>query len=391
MQLILDADVHAPEPLGRQHLLVAAGRVVWMGAERPRIDGALLDDVRDLGGRSLLPGLIDGHAHLTGGGGEAGFASRVPPPALSRFTASGVTSVVGLLGTDDVVRDTASLVAQARALCEEGLSAWCHTGGYHVPVRTLTGSVAGDIVHIDRIIGCGELAISDHRSSQPTAEELARIASECHVAGLMTGKAGVLHLHLGDGERGLALVREVLERTELPARTFNPTHINRRSALLDEAVDLARAGSWVDVTAYPDGHDPQPGDDGSDAVSAVLRYLDGGGPGERISVSSDGGGCLPRFGEDGRIVGYGIGDSSALPRCLSGLLAAGVDMERALPLFTANPATLLRLPRTGRIAVGADADLVVWEDRVSGVMAGGRWHRYDDEQIRRGTFEGGIE
>lgn len=388
MQLILNADVHAPEPLGRQHLLIAAGRVVWMGQDRPVLPDGMLSETVDLAGRALLPGFIDGHAHLTGGGGEAGFASRVPPPALSRYTAAGATTVVGLLGTDDVVRDTGSLVGQARALCEEGITAYCYTGGYHLPVRTLTGSVSSDIVHIDRIIGCGELAISDHRSSQPTADELARVASECHVAGLMTGKAGVLHLHLGDGERGLGLVRELLERTELPARTFNPTHINRRRGLLEEAVDLAGRGSWVDVTAYPEGHDPTPDDAGVDAVTAVMRYLEAGGPAERVTVSSDGGGCLPSFGDDGRIAGYGVGDPGALPRCLSGLLAAGMELGAALAPFTRNPAELLRLDRKGRIAVGADADLVVWDEGVSGVMAGGRWHRRDGRQIEYGTFEG---
>ena len=72
---------------------------------------------------------------------------------------------------------------------EEGLSAWCWTGGYHVPPTTLTASVRSDIVHIDCVIGLGELAISDHRSSQPGYDELARLASEVHVAGLLSRRA----------------------------------------------------------------------------------------------------------------------------------------------------------------------------------------------------------
>ncbi len=73
--------------------------------------------------------------------------------------------MVGLLGTDDLTRSTSSLVAQVYALRESGISAYCYTGGYHVPLTTLTESVRSDLVHIEPILGVGELAISDHRSS----------------------------------------------------------------------------------------------------------------------------------------------------------------------------------------------------------------------------------
>ena len=216
--------------------------------------------VVDAAGRRTIPGLIDGHVHVTGGGGEAGFRTRVPAVPLSRFTTAGITTVVGLLGTDDVARGPGELLATLYALREEGLNAYGYAGGYHVPPATLTGSVRGDLVFVEALIGIGEVAISDHRSSQPTLDELLRIASECHVAGVMTGKAGVLHLHLGDGARGLELVREALRTSELPARVFNPTHVNRRRALFAEALDLARQGSTVDITAFPveEGEDAYP-------------------------------------------------------------------------------------------------------------------------------------
>ena len=171
---------------------------------------ALAAATLDLEGRRLIPGLIDGHVHVTGGGGEAGFRTRVPPLGISRFTRAGITTVVGLLGTDDVARGPRELLATLYALREEGLSAYGYAGGYHLPPATLTGSVRGDLVFIEALIGVGEVAISDHRSSQPTLDELLRLASEAHVAGLMTGKAGMLHLHLGDGSRGLDLVRRAL-------------------------------------------------------------------------------------------------------------------------------------------------------------------------------------
>ena len=383
--LLLNAEVYGPEPLGRRHLLVGAGKLLWIGEQPPELDDSLLHEVRDLEGQRVIPGIIDAHAHITGGGGESGYSSRIPPVPLHRFTRAGVTTVVGLLGTDDVTRSTASLLAGARGLCEEGLTAYCHTGGYHVPPVTLTGNVRSDIVHVDRIIGVGEIAISDHRSSQPTLDELLRIASDAHVAGMMTGKAGIVHLHLGDGERGLELVRQALDKSEIPARVFNPTHVNRRRELFDEALALAGRGCTVDVTAYPAREDDQRWS----AEEAIVGYLDSGLPANRITVSSDGGGCLPAFDADGALLHMDIGSPAILADTLGNLLAGGLALERILPAFTSNPARLLRLRDKGTIGVGADADLVVLGNDASirHVMAGGRWHVLDGEVMIKPTIK----
>jgi len=385
LTLLRNAEFYAPEPRDARHLLVGGGKVLWMGRDLPALPAALGVVERDLGGRRVIPGLVDAHVHLTGGGGESGPESRVPPVPLSHFTLGGVTTVVGVLGTDDVTRTTASLVAAARGLVAEGLSAWCHTGGYHLPPVTLTGSVRGDIVHVDRIIGVGEVAVSDHRSSQPTLEELLRLAAEAHVAGLMTGKAGIVHLHLGDGPRGLRMVREALDGSELPPRVFNPTHVNRRRALFDEAMQLAERGVTIDVTAFPVG----PAEDAWSAEDALLRYLGAGLPAERITVSSDGGGCLPVFDADGRVTDMDVGSPGALAQALRALLDRGQPLERVLPAFTSNPADLLRLPDKGRIEAGGDADLVVLNPNgdLTDVMAQGRWHVVDGRAVVRGTFE----
>ncbi len=266
-----------------------------------------------------------------------------------------MTTVVGVLGTDDVTRSTAELVAAARALRAQGINAYCHTGGYHLPLTTLTGSVRSDIVNIDCIIGVGEVAISDHRSSQPTLQELLRIAADAHVAGLMTGKAGILHLHVGDGPRGLELIREALSVSEIPARVFNPTHVNRRKGLFHEAIALVKEfGCYIDITDFPVAE----GEDAYSAADALEVYWESGAPLDRVTVSSDGGGCLPVFDASGAVVSYEVGDCGRLMGTVQSLTRRGRQLARILPGFTQNCASLLRLTGSGSLSPGVKSHIV---------------------------------
>jgi beta-aspartyl-dipeptidase (metallo-type) len=246
--------------------------------------------------------------------------------------------------------------------------------------------VRGDIVFVDPILGAGEIAVSDARSSQPTDDELLRLAADCHVAGMMSGKAGVLHLHVGDGARGLEFLRKALDHSELPARTFHPTHVNRNKRLFDEARELARRGVTVDVTAYPKGED----DPGLSAEEAILRWIADDLPRERLTVSSDGAGCLPVFDEHGRVHAMDVGRPSALTDALRSLAGAKHRLEDVLPFFTSHVADVLRLPNKGRLFAGGDADLVVLGDDVTvrEVMAKGRWLVRDGAPVVYGPFEG---
>jgi len=384
LTLLRDAELFDPTPRGRSDLLIGGGTLlaIGKGLEAPR---AVPTDVVELGGARVTPGLIDGHVHLAGGGGESGPASRVPRLHLTHLSSAGVTTAIGVLGTDGTTRTMAELVATALGLREEGLSAWCWTGSYELPLKTLTGTVRGDVVFVDPVIGVGEFAISDHRSSQPTFDEFLRVASDCHVAGLISGKAGLLHLHLGDGTRGLSLIRRALDETELPARVFHPTHVNRKTRLFAEALELTTRGSTIDVTAFP----VEEGEDAYSAPDAIARYLASGAPANRLTCSSDGGGCLPAFDADGRLVSMDIGRPGSLLETLRALHAKGLALEQALPCMTSNVATHLRLPRKGQLVVGHDADLCVLDQSLTlrHVMARGRFLVRDGSPTTRGTFE----
>ncbi|EPJ44601.1 MAG: isoaspartyl dipeptidase [Osedax symbiont Rs2] len=385
MIYIKNADLYTPEAVGLRNILIGGGKIVAIDKEEFNITGNIQVETVDLQGARVTPGFIDAHAHVTGGGGEVGFATQVPPVPISDFTGAGVTTVVGLLGTDDTTRNIESLVARTYALREEGMSAYCWTGGYHYPLTTLLGSAKRDIVFLDPVIGIGEFAISDHRSSQPTFDEVVRLASEAHVAGLLTKKAGVIHFHLGDGDRKLELIERALKETEIPPRTFNPTHVNRNKALFASACELLKQGCYIDITAFPQGMS----ENGWEAAQAVAIAIDQGLPVERITLSSDGGGCLPDFDRSGNLLSMDFGRAQTLIETVIAAHKLSVSLGQILPMLTSNVAQLLRLPSKGKIAPGFDADLLVLDRQlqISDVMALGVWHKRQGEIIVRGAFE----
>jgi beta-aspartyl-dipeptidase (metallo-type) len=387
MLLIRNATVYTPAPAGRCDVLIAGGRVVWVEPEI-RIDPRYCEAI-DASDYLAVPGFIDSHVHMTGGGGEGGYATRTPELPFSDAIRGGVTTVVGCLGTDGVTRSLAGLLAKARALDEEGMTAFMLTGYYAVPVQTLTGSIERDLLFVDKIVGVGEIALSDHRSTQPTFDEFLRLASEARRGGILSGKAGVVNVHMGDGRRGLDYLRRAVAETEIPIKQFVPTHINRNPSLFEEGIAYARSGGLVDFTTSTV---PAFIAEGEVKCSRGLRrMLDAGVPVGQVTFTSDGQGSLPNFDSEGRMVGIGVGRVTSLFAAVrDAVVQEQIALETALQVITANPARILKLRGKGEIAAGHDADLVLLSPgdlQIQGVIAKGRWLMKDRALLAKGTFE----
>lgn len=387
MLLLKSPDVFTPSPAGRADILVGAGRI-----ERIEPDIRISGDycaTFDASALVAVPGLIDGHVHVTGGGGEGGFATRTPELLLSDAIRGGITTVVGCLGTDGVTRSLPNLLARTRGLREEGISAFMYTGYYAVPTATLTGSVERDLLLIDEVIGAGEVALSDHRSTQPTFDEFVRLAAEARRGGILSGKAGVVNVHMGDGARGLGFLRRIVAETEIPPGQFVPTHVNRNPTLLEEGLAWARAGGAIDFTT---SSVPATAADGGVKSSAALRLaLEAGVEVSQITFTSDGQGSLPVFDDRGRFLRLGVGRvTSLVGEVRDAVFHERIPLEVALQPVTSSPSRILKLRGKGVLASGADADIVLLEPRsleVRGVIAGGRWLMRDGVLLVKGTFE----
>ena len=233
MILIKNSHLYGPEDMGIRDVLIGGGKILRIAENLPE-EEAYGITVIDGTGKVLMPGLIDAHVHILGGGGESGYHTRTPELMLTDALEGGVTTIVGCLGTDGTTRTMTNLIAKARGLEEEGITTYIYTGSYQVPVRTLMGSVMDDLILIDKVVGTGEIAVSDHRSSQPTKEEFAKIVADTRVGGILSGKAGIVNIHLGDGKEQLSFLRYVLEETQIPPSNMLPTHINRSRSLMED-------------------------------------------------------------------------------------------------------------------------------------------------------------
>jgi len=355
-KLISQVKVLSPEDQGVKDILIAGEKIAAI--EEPRkikIEGLEVELI-DGSGLVAMPGFIDPHVHILGGGGEGGPATRAPEIRVEDCASAGVTTVIGCLGTDSITRHLSSLLAKARALEIEGLSTWIYAGAYNLPAPTITGSVRSDLVLIDKVIGAGEIALSDHRSSQPVYEEFLELVAECRVGGLLGGKAGIAHFHLGDGSRGLDYLFRMIKETEIPATQVIPTHTSRNRYLFEQAMEWLKLGGFIDLTTGP-----EPVEEGEISVAEALKQIKAANlPLSRVTVSSDSNGSLPAFNGQGELIGLGVANQKDFLRTFQQIWREKIlTREEAIQVFSTNAAGFYKLPGKGRVETGFEADLLL--------------------------------
>lgn len=380
MILVKNIEIYGPEYMGIKDVLICGGKIVLIEDDIK----AFHQEMQVIEGNKMkmVPGFIDQHVHITGGGGEGSFKTRAPEIILSKLVEAGITTVVGLLGTDSTTRSVENLIAKAKALKEEGITVYAHTGSYEYPTKTLTDSVKKDIVFIDEIIGA-KVALSDHRSASISHDELARLASDVRIAGMLSGKAGILVVHMGNGEKALRLINQVLEETDIPYRTIRPTHVNRRKELLMEAFEYAKKGGIIDLTCGIYGH-LTPG-------SVIQMAEEYNVPLENISISSDGYGSWSKYDACGNLIQIGVSEvRSIYDEFRTMVQELGFDVEKALRFSTSNVAKALNIyPQKGTISQNADADMLILDDKleIRTVIAKGKLMMHEGELLVKGTYE----
>lgn len=362
LTLFKSANTYTPHFVGKKDILTGGKTIL---AIRDHIETPQGVDVKVINceGLNLVPGIIDSHVHITGGGGEGGPASRMPELEISQMIDGGVTTVIGCLGTDGITRSVESVLMKVKSIKAKGMSAWMYTGAYQVPPPTITGDIMRDIALIEEVIGVGEVAISDHRSSVPTIAELSKLTGHARVAGMIGGKAGILNMHMGDARDPFRPLHEIVAGSELTYRQFIPTHCNRNDYIFEDAKEYGKKG-YVDITtsSYPYYKDEE-----IKPSKALKQLLESGVPIKHITFTSDACGSLPGFDpETGKLIKIEMGlPDSILREIKEAVTEDQIPLETALQVATSNPADILKLNGKGYIKEGYDADILLLDENFS--------------------------
>lgn len=378
MLLLKNADIYAPSHLGIKHILIGEEKILKIYDEIP--EGFSDIESIDLDGKKIVPGFIDQHLHITGGGGEGGYKTKVPELPLSKLIEAGITTVVGLLGTDSVTRSVENLASKALALTEEGITTYYLTGSYEFPTPTIAGSIKRDIVFLENCIGV-KIAANDHRDSALSYEELARIGTEARVAGMISGKSGHVTVHMGSGKFNLDQIYGALEVSNLPITTFRPTHVNRAEEVFKASIKFAKDGGYIDLTSRLPG-----------CIDDVESYkiLKKEDLLDRVTFSSDGFGSWSNYDNEGNLIEIGYSPLDTSIKSFKEIVESGESIEEVLKVYTSNVAEVLKLDKeVGKISEGYFANILVLDENLEldSVISRGRVMMEDKKIIVSGTYE----
>jgi beta-aspartyl-dipeptidase (metallo-type) len=380
LTLLKNADLYDPEKQGHKDILLADKKIVAIADDLSSFLNPLVK-VIDLEHKIVTPGFIDQHIHVIGAGGKNGFASMTPEVNISELIACGSTTVCSLLGTDGTARSIRSLYAKVKGLNQDGISAYMFSGYYGMDTVTITDSIQGDMIFIDKVLGC-KIAISDIRSSYPSAVDLVRKLRDIMVGGMIANKKGILHIHLGNLPSKMDLLFELVHEYHFPIEHISPTHVGRTKELFDQAIEFAKLGGMIDITTGASKY--------TDPYKSVLYALESGVDIDQMTFSTDGHAGLTKFDSNGKAIGMKKAPiSKNLEETIALIKEGGLPIEQAIRLVTTNPAKNLGLSEKGSAKVGADADFCVFDDQfnLTDVFANGKQMMKNQQILVKGNFE----
>ena len=334
-------------------------------------------EIIDAHNNYVIPSYIDNHEHIIGGGGEDGFVSKIEGMSSIDILKNGVTTVVGVLGTDTLTRSVENLVSKTKAFNNDDITAFCLTGGYQYPSPTITGSVGKDIVFINEIIGA-KIAISDHRCYNPNKDDLIKLLSEIRVAALLAKKIGILNIHVGWGKGNMDVLFDILNETNIPISTIRPTHITNNEMVFKQAMKLTKKKGYMDITI----------DDDLAKTFYYLKKAKKNGNIDYVTMSTDANGSCPIW-KDGKVIGMKKSSNSLIHSLVRYLICQkNFTIMDAIRYVTINPSEALGLFNKGRIVVGNDADMIIMDSdyNIDTIISKGKTITKEKKIIKRSYY-----
>ena len=361
-KLLKNGHVYSPENLGVKDILLWEDRVIKIG-EGLKIPEGFEGAEFDLSGKIIIPGIVDTHVHITGGGGEGGFTTRTSEITFEEIAEAGVTTLVGVLGTDGYARRVEDVLVKCMALREEGFDCYFLTGSYTFPITTMRGSVAEDIIFNEYCLGTGEVAHCDHRGSLMRYEEFTRLAADTRNGARLAGLKGVLNIHLGNYPDPADFFIKACEEDITFRPLIVPTHVTRKYDVFDSCLKFLEYGGQIDITAGSDGDASQKSYGSVEGLEIIYKKY---GTLDRVTMTSDGNGSAPIWDELGNMIGMGKGSSKVLLADLKKATKNGIiPFEETLRTMTTIPAAVYGLKNSaGKIVENGTANFAVLDENL---------------------------
>ena len=391
-KLFKGGELYCPDYRGQGDILVVGSVIARIAKEIPVTKDFINLQTIDATNRILTPGFIDQHAHLIGAGGFGGPTTRTREIKIQQITRVGVTTIVGCLGFDTLTCDLKRLLVKAMALEAQGITTLIYTGSFTIPTITITGSVESDLLLINKVVGV-KLGMGEVTSTHPDEKELKGLLVASYRGAALSGKVGIVHIHLGNiPGPWFNIMEKILHESDIPYSQVIFTHVNKNSQVFGDAIEFAKKGGMVDITAEinPDVLPPNVAKERQakglrKPSRAIEEMLEAGVSEDNLTLSSDSNAGAPL--PNGHVRYTSI---ATLYKEFRDLARKTNNLPLALKMVTLNPARRLGIIlRKGTLDESKDADLLVLTQdlQIEEVYARGKLMVKDGNPIVTDPFE----